>query len=143
MRRVMAVVGVLVFMGVASAEEKFDPKKLDGSWVPESALLAGQAMPDEVIKSITLTLKGDKYTVELGGQTDAGEVKVDAKAKPAAMDITGKVGPNAGKTIKAIFELSGDTLKVCYTFEGTTRPTEFKSTQENKFFLVTYKRKKS
>jgi hypothetical protein len=57
------------------------------------------------------------------------------------MDIVGTEGPNKGKTFPAIYELEGDTLRICYALEGTKRPTEFKVTGE-KVLLVTYKKTK-
>jgi uncharacterized protein (TIGR03067 family) len=58
------------------------------------------------------------------------------------MDIIGTEGPNKGKTILAVYELSGDTLKVCYALEGPTRPTDFTTRGDAKRFLVTYQREK-
>src|SRR4051794_40819519 len=34
------------------------------------------------------------------------------------MDITGTSGPNKGKTILAIYEQKGDTLRICYDLSG-------------------------
>ena len=58
------------------------------------------------------------------------------------MTITGTDGPSKGKTLPAVYEVDGDSLKVCYTLDGKDPPTEFKSTAENKTLLVTYKRDK-
>ena len=54
----------------------------------------------------------------------------------------GVKGPNKGKTFPAIYELAGDTLRVCYDLSGKKRPTEFKTKADTKLYLVTYKRKK-
>ena len=58
------------------------------------------------------------------------------------MDITGTEGPNKGKTFQAIYELDGDTLKVCYDLSGKGRPTEFKTAEGTQLFLVIYTREK-
>jgi hypothetical protein len=34
----------------------------------------------------------------------------------------------------------GDTLRVCYDLSGKSRPTEFKTKEGTRLFLVTYKR---
>jgi uncharacterized protein (TIGR03067 family) len=57
------------------------------------------------------------------------------------MTITGTEGPNYGKTFPAIYELKGDTLRICYDLSGTKRPTEFKSVAGTRLYLVTYHRK--
>ena len=119
-----------------------DQKKLEGKWTLVSAEVAGEKLPEAVVKSISLTLKGDEYTVKVGEAVDKGTVKLDAAAKPKAMDITGTDGPNKGKTILAIYERTGDTLRVCYDLSGKGRPTEFKTREGTRLFLVTYKREK-
>ena len=58
------------------------------------------------------------------------------------MTITGTEGPNQGKTFPAIYELKGDTLRICYDLSGAKRPTEFKSIAGTRLYLVTYNRKK-
>jgi len=78
----------------------------------------------------------------VGEQTESGTYKIDTKAKPTTMDIAPSDGPQKGKTIKAIFELSGDTIKICYPLENGEQPKEFASTKDSKVFLVTYKRQK-
>ena len=97
---------------------------------------------DEVRKTIKLVVKDDKYTVTVGKQVDRGAVKLSSKAKPKTLDATGTEGPNKGKTILAIYERDGDTLRVCYDLSGKSRPTEFKTREGTQLFLVTYKREK-
>ncbi len=63
--------------------------------------------------------------------------------KPKGVTVTGRKGPNAGKTFPAIYELKSDTLRICYDLSGAKRPTEFKSDAGTQLFLVTYSRKKS
>lgn len=48
------------------------------------------------------------------------KIKVDPTAKPMRIDFV--VGDAAGP---GIYELSGDTLRVCFPAKGTKRPTEF------------------
>jgi uncharacterized protein (TIGR03067 family) len=124
------------------ADDKDDAPKTTGTWIPTSAELGGNKFPDEVLKSIKLVIDGDKYTVTVGEVTDKGTAKVDSKAKPMSIDILGTDGPNKGKTILGIFELTGDTLKVCYDLSGKARPTAFESKPNTQLFLVTYKREK-
>jgi uncharacterized protein (TIGR03067 family) len=119
-----------------------DADTLEGTWKAKTAELGGKAFPDEVRKSIQLVVKDDRYTVTVGKKIDRGTVKVNRKAKPKELDITGTEGPNKGKTILAIYERDGDTLRVCYDLGGKGRPTEFKTRTGTQLFLVTYKREK-
>jgi len=127
-------------VAVWAADAKAD--SLDGTWLPEAAELSGVKYPDDVRKATKLVMKGDKYTVTVGTQSDRGTVKLDASVEPKTMDITGTDGPNKGKTFLAIYEHDGDTLRVCYDLSGKSRPTEFKSKPGTQLFLVTYKRQK-
>ena len=71
---------------------------------------------------------------------DRGTYTLDSDAKPKGMTITGTEGPNRGKTFPAIYELNGDTLRICYDLSGAKRPTEFKTSAGTKLYLVTYNR---
>lgn len=133
---------MLVLSTSAMAAGPEDKDKLDGTWAPAKAELGGQPFPDEILKVITLVIKGNDYHLTLGPQEDKGTLKVMADAKPKAMDIVGVEGPNKGKTFPAIYKLEGDTLTICYELGGgKTRPAEFKTAEGTKAFLVEYKRK--
>lgn len=119
-----------------------DADGLEGTWLPSVAELGGKPFPEEFRKITRLVVEGDRYTVTVGDQVDQGTVKIDSSAKPKAMDITGTEGLNKGKTIPAIYERNGDTLRVCYDLSGQGRPTEFKTTEGSLLFLVTYQREK-
>jgi uncharacterized protein (TIGR03067 family) len=111
-----------------------------GTWIPLSAELAGQPFPQQVLNTIQLILTENRYTAVVAGAKDAGDLTLYPNQHPNAMDILGTEGPNKGRTILAIFELSGDSLKICYDLEGKTRPSEFKSNPGTKQFLAHYKR---
>jgi uncharacterized protein (TIGR03067 family) len=129
-----------------SARAADDLAAMRGSWKPVKAELAGQPMPPPVLKSITLKLDGAGYEVvvqtEKGPGPDKGTVAIDAATKPKAMTVTGVTGPNAGKTFPAIYEFTGDTLRICYDLSGAKRPTEFKSTAGTMLYIVEYERAK-
>lgn len=119
-----------------------DSRETDGTWKPLSAELAGKPWPKEVLDSMKLILKEDQYIVYVGEQKDEGTVKRDPSKSPKTMDISGKKGPNEGKTFLTIYELKGDELRVCYDLSGKSRPTEFATKPETQLFLVTYRRVK-
>jgi uncharacterized protein (TIGR03067 family) len=125
-----------------SGGDKDKNDSIQGTWLPSAAELGGEKVPDEVRKTIKLVVKGDNYTVLVGTKADKGTLKLDPSAKPKAIDIIGTEGPNKGKTILAIYERSGDTLRVCYDLDGKSRPTEFKTKAGTKLFLVTYQLEK-
>jgi uncharacterized protein (TIGR03067 family) len=141
-RLILSAVGVIGLAAVATARDAKEDKAMDGTWELVSGELGGQKFPEAVTKTLTLVLDGEKYTVKSPGPDDKGTVKRDPSKTPKELDVIGAEGPNKGKTFLAIYELDGDTLKVCYDLEGKKRPTEFKSAPDTKQFLAVYKRKK-
>ena len=125
-----------------AANSSDDTKAVQGTWLPVKAELAGQPLPDTVLKSISLKLDNGKYEVFAAGKPDRGTYTVDFTTEPKSMTIAGTEGPNNGKTFPAIYELKGDTLRICYDLSGAKRPAEFKSIAGTQLYLVTYNRKK-
>ena len=119
-----------------------DAKAVQGAWTPVKAELAGQPLPDAVLKTISLKLHNGQYDVAVAGKPDAGTYTIDSSSKPKAMTITGTDGPNKGKTFPAIYELEGDTLRICYDLSGEHRPADFKTVVGTRLYLVTYHRTK-
>ena len=141
--RSCVVLGLILLCALAvRGGDAKDGETLDGTWLPATAELGGNPFPDEVRQTLKLVVKGNKYTVTVGKAVDQGTVKVNPAVKPKEMDITGTEGPNKGKTILAIYERDGDTLRVCYDLTGKNRPTEFKTREGTALFLVNYKREK-
>jgi uncharacterized protein (TIGR03067 family) len=138
---VAVCVGSFAF-GDDAASAKDDGKKMQGTWKPTAAELGGKQFPDEVLKTMKLVLADGKYTVTTAEQTDEGTVKLDPAKQPRAMAIVGTKGPNRGKTIPAIYELTDTTLRICYDLSGKAHPKEFKTKADTQLFLVEYKRQK-
>jgi uncharacterized protein (TIGR03067 family) len=137
-------VAFVLVVSCSSAAWSAEPKNdsLEGTWLPSAAELGGKKFPDEIRKTIRLEIKGNQYTVTVGTQPDQGTCKLNPSATPKAIDITGTKGPNKGKTILAIYERNGDTLRICYDLSGKSRPAEFKTAAGTLLFLVEYKRQK-
>jgi uncharacterized protein (TIGR03067 family) len=134
--------------GVAvAAEEKKEkkPDTTDGTWTIVSMEIGGMKTPEELIKkqAAVLTLTGDKWTMKMAdGFNSAGTCKADLTKKPHELDITTTEGPDKGKTIKAVAEMKGDIMKVCYDVSGTDRPKEFSTKDKPTYLLIEYKREK-
>jgi uncharacterized protein (TIGR03067 family) len=143
LQRLFLIVSLLLVVSfLASAEEPKDVENSQGTWLPTKAELAGKDFPEEIRKTMKLVVKDDKYTVTLGKAVDQGTLKLNPKPKIKELDIVGTDGPNKGKTFLCIYELDGDTWKICYDLSGKARPTEFKTKEGTQLFLVTYKREK-
>ena len=127
---------------VSAADTPQDAKALQGDWKPVKAELGGQPMAEAVLKTISLKLENGKYEVFVGEHPDRGTYTLDSSTLPKSIVVTGTEGPNQGRTFPAIYELKGDTLRICYDLSGAKRPTEFKTVAGTKLYLVTYHREK-
>jgi uncharacterized protein (TIGR03067 family) len=140
------VVCLFASLALTTTRAADDLAALRGTWKPTKAELAGQPMPPPILQSITLKLDGANYEVIVqtpeGPSPDNGTIAIDAAEKPKAMTVTGVTGPNAGRTFPAIYELTGDRLRICYDLSGAKRPTEFKTAPGTKLYLVDYARAK-
>ena len=138
----LASLSLPVSSEAAEDESEKDLKEMAGNWVPVLMQLNGKKQPDEVTRAIKLTINGNKYNTVVGKERDEGTLKLDATKEPREMDIITSVGENKGKPIPCIYELKGNELRVCYGLNGTARPADFKSGEDEKgvVMLITYKR---
>jgi uncharacterized protein (TIGR03067 family) len=136
-RGIFLLLGLMVALALtACSSPEVTGQTLAGQWAPQSAELGGQALPVASFKGATLRLTTDTY--EFAG--DKGTIALLPASSPASMDIHGQEGPNAGRTIQAIYELAGEQLTVCYQLGSGERPGEFKSAKGSKVLLIHYKR---
>src|SRR5437588_1116345 len=124
------------------ADVEQELKKFQGTWTFESIEAGGQEVPAAEFQGITVTFEGDKYTVKKGDEViQAATQKLDPSRSPKTLDATVAEGPNKGAVLLGIYEIRGDTLKVCFDPEGKKRPTQFQSASGSQT-LVVHKRVK-
>jgi uncharacterized protein (TIGR03067 family) len=125
------------------ADLKKEVKKFQGTWTFESSEAGGKKLPADQLKGLILTFVGDKHTVKKGDEViQAGIQKLDPSSSPKAIDVTLTEGVNKGAVMLGIYEIDGDTLKVCFDAEGKKRPTQFKSAPGSATFVNVHKRLK-
>ena len=138
---VLTALGGTVARADDKAEVEKELKKFQGTWTFASVETGGKELPADQFKGITITFTGDKYAVKKGDDVlQACTLKLDPSKSPKAFDVTVD-GATKGMVILAIYEITEDTLKVCFDPEGKTRPTEFK-TGSGQQTLVVHKRMK-
>ena len=118
-------------------------KKFHGVWTFASVEAGGKKAPADQFKGVTVTFAGDKYTVKKGSEViQVGTQKLDPSKSPKAIDVKVTEGLNKGAVMLGIYEIDGDTLRVCFDEEGKKRPTEFKSPAGSQTFVNVHKRLK-
>jgi uncharacterized protein (TIGR03067 family) len=91
---------------------------LEGTWQMIHAELNGESAPELVTSQTVLELKAGNYAVRYAGQVmDSGTYELGAEA--GRMVLRGTSGPNAGRTIPCLYQITGNRLRVCYGLEGT------------------------
>lgn len=112
---------------------------LAGTWAPREAQLGGR---DYVVGNfhnamLVVSAQGD---YEFG--PDQGHLTLlPGQAPPYRMDIQGRQGPNAGRTILAAYTMENEDLIVCYQLaRGGERPASMVSPDGSAILLVRYRR---
>jgi uncharacterized protein (TIGR03067 family) len=140
----LVLVAVALVTAVASPDEKGkkDMDQLQGTWACVSAQSDGKPIPEDVVKQLRLVLARDQYTTSKGDQVlFAGTFTLNADRTPKELDIVAGEGESKGQVAKGIYDLDGDTLKLCYPLAaGKDRPKEFASTPGSGLQVAVWKR---
>ena len=95
-------------------------------------------MPAERVKGYKNTVKGDKFSITSEGKTaEEGTMKLDPSKKRKEVEFILAEGE---KTALGIYELSGDTYKLCYAPPEKDRPKEFGAKEGTGYTLSEWRR---
>jgi uncharacterized protein (TIGR03067 family) len=134
-------------MGSASCgddppDAKKEIAKLEGVWVFESQTVGGKGATKEQLDPMRIAIKGDTLTRGSGAISIASKMTIDPSKKPKTIDLVTRLPGGGSEKAVGIYELSGDTLKICYDNTGKERPKEFKSAEGSTVVLSVLKRQK-
>jgi len=104
-----------------------DMELLQGTWVVVSLEENGKAWPAEWVKKAqySLVIKGNTLTWKTEGKIrEARAFTIEPDKKPKAIDVADAPGRNL-KPYVGIYEVKGDTMRICESDPGVARPTEF------------------
>jgi uncharacterized protein (TIGR03067 family) len=99
-----------------------DCRALQGVWICKRAEADGVVFPAKVAEAMRWTFKGETLILTLGGRDMECPYQLDPKHCPRHFDYkdSGSARPHIG-----IYELNGDTLRICVRLHGNSRPAEF------------------
>lgn len=142
--RILFTMAFLWLTGTGStAMAQFDNpeiKKFQGRWQLTEFELAGGTLSVEEVKALdtTLTIEGNSYTLNGKGVKPVfGRVAVDPSQSPPTL-VRIETDRKNDLYTWCIYEIKGDTLRLCQDVKGKGRPTEFKATENST--VVTYQR---
>ena len=146
--KLKALLVLSVALCVAADKPKVDAKKelanLQGTWVMAELEVNGVAVAAKKLEGTTLVIKGDKYTVKVKDTAHETTIEIDPTTDPKSIDTLFPNGAELPKLSKGVYELDGDTLKICrHQTPGEDRPTQIGSWPNTNLFVVTWKRKKA
>lgn len=105
-------------------------RRFQGTWKTVSLVWDGRPLTDAPGGSQRLVIKGDRFSAEERGRALPGVFTIDPTARPKTIDITILAGPAVGMTHSGVYELEGDTYRVCMPTRGGDRPAAIASTAE-------------
>jgi len=146
MKRLLLIILATVFLTAAEtpldeASTK-DLEKLQGDWAVLSMTRDGEKIPDDDAQAIFRTVKGTQYTVfRFDKAIGKGTFTLDATKTPKTIDALAANSPKE-KVMRGIYEISGDTYKVCFGAPGKDRPTEMTAKEGTGHTLTVWQREK-
>ena len=114
-------------------------KRFEATWRFVEIEVGGQKVPEKAFAKDTLILKGK--TVRFVRRGQAGPRRIQDRPPGEAQDHRHHLHRRAGKghSQKGIYELDGDTQKICIAMPDQPRPTEFVTSPENGHILEVFK----
>lgn len=138
MLRTVLLAGCLLHsMTFAVADEKSDNalKEFQGRWKAAKVVVDGQQASGQIAMKLVFTCQGNQWIPD-DNPRDIATVQLDPEKKPAWIDVT----DGARQTTLGLYELSGDTLKLCFGVPGSERPRELASRRGGGHFYLEMKR---
>jgi uncharacterized protein (TIGR03067 family) len=152
MRELMLLASVLILTVPAAgpAEDKSQQeavakalKELEGTWEVEKLVRNGEEIPAPAGKKRFLVIDKTTYVLKVDDQkADQGTFAVNPAGKPATIDVIPGRGEAEGKNLLGIYELRGDTLRVCIAGPNKERPKSFESKADSGITFGIYRRAK-
>jgi uncharacterized protein (TIGR03067 family) len=120
------VTGGALLAGDAGDAGKEELRRIQGTWQFVAHDMDGKALSPAELQKMTITFTGNRWTVREGDKVvQAGTHQFDPGKKPPHLDAVVTEGEGKGSTMLGIYEMKGDTLRVCFDPQGKRRPTTF------------------
>jgi uncharacterized protein (TIGR03067 family) len=138
---VLLGIALLLAAGTPQADpNKEDLGKMQGDWEAASMTRDGQKIPDDDAQALFRTVKGNEYTVfHFRKALGKGTFTIDATKKPKIIDAQ---PANLPQPMYGIYEIDGNTFKVCFAGPGGERPTDFSAKKGSGHTLTIWEREK-
>jgi uncharacterized protein (TIGR03067 family) len=123
----LAALALIVGAAAQTAEQIFT-----GTWIVKSGEYKGKPYDARAGQKFTFT-NGHVSLAEKNGKVENGIFKVDITRKPQAIDIVCGAGKHK---VFGVYDFSGNILRICYSHDSATRPTEVRTEPDKEWTLL-------
>jgi uncharacterized protein (TIGR03067 family) len=129
------------------AEKLF--KSLRGDWKVTSLVRNGESSGPDALTDMSVKVDGDKIKFDESYGPAAAENGVSTRGlqsdlfvmqinptKAGEIDFVYTAGVNEGKTRLGLYELQGNTLKICLASAGNTRPSQIAAGDDVTLYIL-------
>jgi uncharacterized protein (TIGR03067 family) len=113
-----------------------DAKLLAGTWVVVAAEDGGKKA--EPLIGARVVIAGNTLTLKIGEPAGGLHFRLDPTKTPKQIDFE----KSKDETLRGIYALNGDTLKLCFNTGSEKRPATFETTKGSSHRLMVLKRDK-
>jgi len=118
-----------------------DMEFLRGSWDLKALEAGGTHLPVTELGPASLTIEASQFVMASSiGRASRGSFCVQPSLSPRGITLKFETGTDKGRKSRGIYELAGDTLKLCLANGRATRPSVFASTAGSGLVVYTYAR---
>ncbi len=143
------VLGILVVLAaplsLAAGESDKDLEKMQGTWTVVAMESKGRKVPSDDLKKseLRLSIQDDNFAYQASKKIlREGTIRIDPEQKPKTLDSS-ETGPGGqAQATVGIYEIDGDTLRVCFAPAGEQRPKKFTTGPKSPASIVVYQRVK-
>jgi uncharacterized protein (TIGR03067 family) len=137
------LLGLAFLLAAAGDPPGSDLEKLQGTWLLVAMENDGETVPAEEFKDYKSVYEDNRLTLLAGDRVRRrGIITLEPSRKIKAINTWDQDGPYADQTVPGIYELEGDTLKLCFARPGDERPKEFTTKTGTGFLCCVYKRQR-
>jgi len=126
----------------ANDAAKEEREALQGAWEGQSGEQDGKALPEEEVKKMRVSIKGDRMLMIPGGEWTPLTFKLDPAKSPKVMYMRPTEGPEKDKAVPVIYRLDkqADTLTLCCDAkDGKAVPEDFAAKKGSGLMLLVLK----
>lgn len=123
---ILSLLCVMTVAQPATDASKEELRKFQGTWTIELQEEDGKKLTEAELKGRTISFGSSLFLVRRKAVMEQiGKMKIDPAKK--SINATVDKGAHEGDLMPGIYEFDGDTLKICLSTDGDSRPKDFKA----------------